>query len=486
MPFHTKAFWAMSLFLVGVCAASTLREVRGGLNIVVLLTALTALFFIITKRWIFAPLIIFVIFGAGYGSQYAQREAHDIKVVFDQKVNASGIVKKVAVAGDSQQFDVELAAPLKGLVRVRAGLYPVIAYGDEVEVSGVFKRIEGESTGYFRKEGIVASMSFPKSLAVISQGNGSTVKAALYTIRDSVQGVFKRTLSPRQATLMTGLVLGKSGGFDKEFTEKLKITGTTHLVALSGYNISVIITSLFYILGFVMHRRYAVWLCILAVIAFVVMTGAEASVVRAAIMAIIMVLAERTSRPYSVRNAIAATALVMTLLNPEMLVFDVGFQLSFLALMGIVYVEPLLARFFSVEDDAGLFGWKKSLLTTIAAQVAVLPVLLMSFGFFSPLSIITNVLLLAFIPYTMGLGFFLVLTGWILPILAFLVALPARVLLGYELMIIDLFARIPFGVEVRWFSWPLALLYYVGLAGGILYLRRRIDKKTSIIESTPA
>lgn len=190
-------------------------------------------------------------------------------------------------------------------------------------------------------------------------------------------------------------------------------------------------------------------------------------------MATIMVIAERTSRLYSVRNAIAVTALVMILVNPNILVFDIGFRLSFMALIGIVYVKPAIEQFFKVNEEAGILEWRKNLVTTVAAQLTVLPILLSSFGLFSPLAIVTNVLLLAFIPYTMTLGFFIILAGAISQYLAFVVALPARLLLGYELGVINLFSKITFGFTIEHFPFVASLIYYGALFGFIVYVRSR-------------
>jgi len=477
MPLHDKAFWLISFFLFGILLGSVMQGAGRMMIIGVLLTALLALFLFMTHRRTLAVLSLTIILGIGYFQWYGANHRELFTAPIGKSAEFVGMVEKVKISGESQAVDLQLSdASYAGEIRVTLKMYPTVTYGDIISFVGVLKPIEGQSQGYFAKEGIGATVSFPKELNIIARGKGSRIKSSLFGIRDYVQASFERVFSPQQAVLMTGLVLGKSGGFNKEFTEKLKITGTTHLVALSGYNIAVIINGLFSLLGFLINRRYAVWICIVAVIGFVVMTGAEASVVRAAIMATIMVIAERTSRLYSVRNAIAVTALVMILVNPNILVFDIGFQLSFMALIGIVYVKPALQQFFRMKEESGFLEWRKNLVTTVAAQIAVLPILLSSFGLFSPLAIVTNVLLLTFIPYTMGLGFFIILANLLSSYLAFVVALPARFLLGYELGIINLFSKINFGFTIESFPIFAAVLYYALLFGFIVYAKRRSTK----------
>jgi len=439
----------------------------------VLVTVLIALFLFLMGRQTMAIFSLVIVVGLLYFHWFSLRYAQQFTAPLGQKVSIVGLVGKVSESGESQRADLQLSDQYQGKIRVTLPLYPEVKYGDVLEFEAGLNAIDGPSQGYFKKEGINATAVFPKNVEIVEHNQGVPIKAGLLAIRDYVQDSFGRVLAPSQATLMTGLVFGKSGGFDKEFSEKLKATGTTHLVALSGYNIAVVINSLFLILGFLINRRQSVWICIIAVVGFVVMTGAESSVVRAAIMAIILVIAERSSRIYSMRNAVVVTAFLMVMINPRILVFDIGFQLSFLALLGIVYLKPAIDTYFRVSSKSSFLGWRENLTTTVAAQLMVLPILFSSFGFFSPLSVITNVLLLSFIPYTMGLGFFIVLAGLLSYYLAFLVALPARLLLGYELAVINLFAKIPFGFTVENFPGIIGALYYFIVIAFILYVRWR-------------
>ena len=470
----------MGLFLLGVLAASLMQGVAAGFLIVVCLTAISALLLFILERRLLALFCITVIFGFAYFQWYGARQQERFTAPIGSSLELTGLVEKVITKDSSQSVDIQLRGDYSGLIRANVRLYPAVRYGDVVRFSGVLQSTIGPSAEYFAKEGIGAVMKFPKELAVIAHDKGSRVKAGLLAIRSYVEESFTKTLAPEQATLMTGLVLGKSGGFSKEFTEKLKATGTTHLVALSGFNISVIVTSLLWFSGFIINRCYGVWVCVAVIVGFVVMTGAEASVVRAAVMATIMILAEQSSRMYSVRNAIVAAAFVMVLSNPAILVFDVGFQLSFLALMGIVYLQPAIEKFFKINPEPGILEWRKNAVASTAAQLAVLPIILTSFGFFSPLSIITNVLLLSFIPYTMALGFFIAFARLFSPYLAFVLALPAKLLLGYELAVIDFFAKLPLGFQIERLPIGVSILYYGLLIAFVAYIHRRQKYAASI------
>lgn len=163
------------------------------------------------------------------------------------------------------------------------------------------------------------------------------------------------------------------------------------------------------------------------------MTGAEASLVRAAIMNGIVLVGSQYERAGSMRNAIIAAAFVMALFNPLVPAFDLGFQLSFAAILGMAYLQPTIEKYSP---------WKnKTLITGIAAQAGVMPVLALAVGRVNLLSIIPNMLVAATIPATVGLGFATGALGFVSTALSFAPAWLANILLSYEMGVIRIFAR---------------------------------------------
>ena len=442
MALHEKAFWFICFFLGGVLIASITRQLGHPLMFAVLVGTILVLIVCMFARRPMGWLSLALIAGSLYLFYFNQLQAQRFTVPLQTQIEITAMALRVSRGDQSQSVDVSLEPPYQGKVRLYLREYPTVRYGDELKVVGSLQPIPGDRAGYFLKENIRATLSFPKSFEITAHDKGSTIKTRLYAIRDWVEASFRKNLAPEPATLMTGLILGKSGGFSKEFTEKLKLSGTTHLVALSGQNITIIINALAVLLGSFFSRRFTVYLSILAIIGFVVMTGAEASVVRAAIMATIVVIAERASRIHSARSAIAVAAFVMVCVNPSVLAFDVGFQLSFLALIGIVYLDPILRRIFRVSESPGLLCWRKNMWMSISAQLAVLPILLLNFGFVSPVGVISSMLLVSFVPYTMFAGVLIVVLSSISSLLAILAVIPAQLLLGYELFIINICARL--------------------------------------------
>ncbi|MBI2024591.1 MAG: ComEC/Rec2 family competence protein [Candidatus Harrisonbacteria bacterium] len=440
MKLHEIFFWTTCFFLAGVFIASIaigFEQARFITTVVILLIFSIAFFYRQTLPYgaVFIVLVMFL--GAGYYFIFdVMNNPGDVP--FGQKVKITGIIVEAEQRLNSQKLVIESAERLQ----ITAGRYPKFDYGDRVQVEGIIEKINPEWQGYFSKEGIAGLVSFPK-IELIAKNQGSPIKAALFSVKEYFEESYRKVLPLEKAAFLSGLTLGSTAEFSDEFKENMRLTGTTHLVALSGYNITVITVSLGAILGlWWFTKKWRLLISILFILSFVIMTGAEASVVRAAIMAMILLFADQFKRIYYLRNAIAAAALVMVILNPKVLVFDIGFQLSFAALLGISYFRPYLQKWLKFTEKPGIFNWREHFLTTTSAQVAVLPLALYHFGYFSPMSLITNILVLEFVPITMTLGFFTAFSAAISYHLSWLLSFPTSIFLGYELGVINLFAKI--------------------------------------------
>ncbi len=253
----------------------------------------------------------------------------------------------------------------------------------------------------------------------------------------------------------------------------MSLSGTSHLVALSGYNISIIAVAISAIFGSYFPATVSFYLTISVIALFVLMTGAEASVVRAAIMGIILVLAGRLGREYSLRNAIVITAFLMALFNPKILVFDLGFQLSFVALLGIVYLSPIFKKIFRAEKN-DIFSFKENASITLSAQLAVIPLLLNTFGYFSLMAPIANLFILPAIPLVMGLGFLAAGLGFLSVFLAKIMGLIINPFLSYVLWLIDLFSKTAFVFNIEKLNLALASIYYIFLVVLIIYINGKL------------
>lgn len=481
MRIYDIAFYAIVFFLIGILAAS----LKINFLIIVLAVVLTAaifLFFgyfkIITKQenkfgklfW-FACLSLFIMVGAFYYSLDDAR-SKNVNMVFDKKINFKGVVVKNPEQGNQQKLTVQLKSPYSGRILVKLKSYPSFNYGDLIKFEGTIKKPEaGSYANYLAKDRIFGVIDYPKA-ELSSSGNGSKIKSSLFSLKEKTISVFQKVLPAENAAFLSGITLGERAEFSKDFKEAMSKSGTTHLVALSGYNIAVLVMAVSYILSFFAPRRMVFWLTLLIILGFVAMTGAEASVVRAAIMGGIILLAKRTNRLYSFRNAIAVAAFLMVVQNPKVLSFDIGFQLSFMALLGIVYLQPAIQKFFKISiKDESVLGWKENLFTTLSAQLAVLPLLVLYFGSFSLISLLSNILIICVIPLTMSLGFILGFLGFISYEISLIFGWFVNLFLFYETFIIKFFGGLNV-LQIDSLSVYLAVIYYFILIAFILYARR--------------
>lgn len=432
MRVYDAAFYIAAFFIIGVAAASL------GINIWLSLAIITILVSSILKHRIDPACrqaglwyaIIFLSFFLGYFYLNFYSNINKEQIVFGKDIVFEGVIIREPVYGlKAQRITLKLHEPYRGEVEAYISIYPEYHYGDLLEVKGkIVKSSSGRSN----------ISSFPK-VKFIADNYGNSAKAFLFSIKRVLVRNIELVLPQEKAAFMSGILFGERGEFKEEFKEALQKSGTTHLVALSGYNVSIIAVTLSNVLLYFVNRRKAFWASLIFVIAFVLMTGAEESVVRAAIMGVIFLISREASRLYSFRNAITLTAAAMLVFNPKLLVFNVGFQLSFMALLGLVYLRPIVEKLLKVKVRKSFLNWKENLIQTSCAQIATLPIIVSAFGYFSYWSIAANVLILAFMPLTMFLGFVTAFSGIVSYEVSLLSGWIAGILLGYEIFIINFF-----------------------------------------------
>jgi competence protein ComEC len=238
----------------------------------------------------------------------------------------------------------------------------------------------------------------------------------------------------------------------------------------------IIVGFVMLLLAFVLPLRARVGVGIAAIIVFALLVGAEASVVRASIMATLALIALAVGRQYDVLRALFVAGAVMLLLNPYLLVYDVGFQLSFMATLGLILIAPQFEG--RVITALSTFGIKDFLVATVATQIAVLPLLLYHIGEFSLVAIIVNVVVLPVVPLAMLATFITGVIGVYSLSLALPLAYIAYVVLAYCITVVTWFADLPLAaVAVNQFPFMVVPLLYAGMGWLWWMLRGRSAQK---------
>ena len=402
--------------------------------------------------------------------------------------------------GDKQRFAFRAktleAGPylvlLHEKVMVTAQLYPEHGYGDWLRLYGQVKIPENFSEDFdyrkfLAKDDIFTTMFFPEisnlGVELLSKPGGlrlsipEKVKLKVYQGIFSFKKAFEKSLARSvdepNASFLGGILLGSRSQIPDTTKEEFSRTGTTHILAISGYNITLIATLISSFFLWFFKRQTAFWFSLAGVVMFTILTGAQASVVRASIMGILVLLARREGRLNDPHNAILLAGALMILVHPKVLRYDIGFQLSFMATLGLIYVAPIFEQ--RVEKITNFFKFRENFVATISAQLAVLPLLAYHFKNLSLVSLPANVLILPLIPYSMLAGFISGILGIIVPFLGQLVGYFAWLLSSIQLWIISVFAKPDWAVVGIRFGWYLVLLAY---AVFVWYLKKLSTEKS--------
>src|SRR3989338_1585060 len=377
------------------------------------------------------------------------------------------VVRAKALEGVERQID--------GKVLVTVGRYPEYEYGDVLEITGKletpFETEEFSYKNYLSKDDIYSTARFSE-VKVVDHNQGNPVKSALLNFKAKFSQTLSQVIPEPQNSLLLGLLVGARRSIPESLLEDFKTTGVTHIIAISGFNISIITR----ILGRFIQRMFGVRASLivstLVVLGFVVITGAQASVVRAAIMGILVVVALNIGRASTMVNALVLTGAIMVAVNPRILIFDVGFQLSFLATAGLIYFADDIETTLSKVPK--FFEIRSSLAATLSAQILVFPLLIYYFDQLSLIAPLVNVLILPIIPWAMFFGFVSGTLGLLWAPLSFVTAWITWAMLSYQTAVVEFFAKIPFAaVAIESISLSWVLIYYIVLIVIIFHLTHR-------------
>lgn len=412
--------------------------------------------------------------------------------VIDEEPEHGGLNQRIAVAITSiNGRDVQKSFRVLATLRP----FPEYALGDEMKLRGAMEAPRRDSAfdevSYLKRRGVTATLFYP-TVERVGSGRGNRLVRGLAEIKHAFENNIDAILPEPHAAFLKGLILGDRASLPPEILEQFRATGTSHMVALSGYNITIIASAIQRVfLALTIPFALSFWLASGVIILFIIMTGASASIVRAGIMGLLLLVAQKEGRAYRMTPALAVAAAAMVVQNPYVLRFDAGFQLSFGATLGLVYISPHVERWIDEvwrrarrvrtaraivsSEEKQTPAAKKILIETVAAQIAVLPLLILLFGRASLISPMVNVLVLLATPYAMGVGFVAALLAFVSVALGRLIGGAAWAILEYQLRVIGLFAKIPFaGIALGNIALAGILVIYLWIAWRIWKKSRKI------------
>ncbi|MFA7216483.1 MAG: ComEC/Rec2 family competence protein [Candidatus Paceibacterota bacterium] len=449
--------------------------------------ALFVLIFLILVYRIFAPkdisvfLICLILFISGFilgltriyfSGVYKQSE---LSSFLDRKIVAEGIVAdEPDVRENSTRLTVRLSSVFDGVATTTVNekiiavvsIYPEYKYGDKLSLSLNLEEVESfegnegrifNYPGYLRSKGIWYTAPFTQAKLISSQ-NGDFLKRNLFKIKSLFTASIEKVIPEPESSLLGGLLLGAKRSLGKDLLDKFNRVGVSHIVVLSGYNIAIVAKSIMSSLYF-LPRQISLLSGVFGIILFIILSGAGTSAVRAGVMILLVLFLEKTNREHNTAKVLFATVVFMILWNPLILAFDPSFKLSVLATSGLIFLSPILSKKFSFVTER--FGMREIVSSTVSAQIFVLPYILYSIGTLSFVSLPANLFILAFIPLTMLLGFITGILGFISIYIAFIPGVLTFLLLKYQLFIVQVADKVPFGsITIPSFSPIIVFLIY--------------------------
>jgi len=372
---------------------------------------------------------------------------------------------------------------VSGTFLVRTTRYPTYNYGDRLRVEGKLEEPEGfngfDYPAYLARQGIYSIMYYPDKVELVAAGQGPQPLQALYSFRHRMGEALGGSLAEPEASLAQGILLGLRHNIPSSLYQDFQRSGTAHILAISGLHMAIVsgilLSGSVWLFG---RRRPTYFVVTLGVLwLYALLAGMSPSVMRAAIMVSLFLIAAFLGRQRSALTALAFAAAIMVAFNPHVL-WQISFQLSFVAVLGLILLTPTFQRWGQRTRAPNVVV--DSFAYSLGAILATLPLVAYYFGYISLVGLPATLLILLALPYIIVLSALVAFIGLFALPLAQVIGWVDWLFLGYMAVVVKGFAALPLSsleaiaVDAYW-VW----LYY-GIFGGAIWLgtrRRHISLK---------
>jgi competence protein ComEC len=292
--------------------------------------------------------------------------------------------------------------------------------GEFQEIAAVRNPGEFDFMNYYNRQNLYGWIFADDHYVIhIDKNDAFQINKFIGAVRDKIRNYFNKYASGVAGNLLSALILGDKSDIEPSIRDSFAETGVIHVLAVSGLHVSYVLIILLLLKN--MLRLPWGWdriIVILGLCIFVIITGSKASVVRASIMAGLYILAPVVNRQVKIWNIIAAAGFIILCFSPFDL-FDLGFQLSFLAVISIVFFYnwlnetlPEKIRVNNIQNSSVRFIWGL-FLVSFAAQIGTIPLTSFVFGKIPVIALIANVFIVPLIGLLVGIGFAILFLSWI-------------------------------------------------------------------------
>ena len=313
-----------------------------------------------------------------------------------------------------QVYDLKLEETwhaVQGLIKVTAYGARKVEYGDELLLQGTLALPPGlrnpggfNYRDYLANHNVFALLQVKEKDALHKKGSGAFLISKIFKFKQKLRKLIFANLEGHEANLLSAILLGERSGLPQDIKDQFIKTGTIHILAISGLHVGLIafiLVSLFRFLRF--NRKLTFILTIFVLIAYAALSGARPSVVRATIMAVIVLFGLLLNREIRIYNSLGLAALIILISNPRHL-FDSGFQLSFLSVISIVCFTPKIEKLFPVASNRFLLYLIKAFSVSLAAWIGIAPLTAYYFNIVTPVAVLANLVVIPFLFLVVSVG----------------------------------------------------------------------------------
>jgi competence protein ComEC len=418
----------------------------------------------------FKIILIFIIFALLGFWRY---EIYQIKKpqinLTNQKITFTGLINEEVDPGGKYQKLIVKDLKNNNLILVTTDKYPELKYGDLINLTGNLEAPKNWSEFrydlYLARYDIYLQMSWPK-IKVLK--NTPDFYSRLLNIKNSAYQIINSALPEPYAGLANALLLGYKNTLDEVEKTAFSCCGLSHVVAISGSHLTLLSALAFnFLLALGLSSRSAFKPVVIFLWLYTILTGLQTSALRSAVMISLTLWGKKNGRSDSGGRLLFITAAIMLFFNPLLLRDDLGFQLSFLAMIALIYFCPLGEKIF------GKGNIKSIIILTVVSQLLTWPITAYNFGTFSIIAPIANLLIVWLFAWLLPALLVASFLSWLIPMLNVLWFMPSYFMLFYVIKTGDYLATVPRACINFQISWQFLVFYYLILAF-IYYI---IDKK---------
>ncbi len=452
----TSEFWYFGLFLLAV---------------------VILILFNLNKKIKIAILIaIFLFLGMWrYAFSIENENANGLASFIEQEVMIKGVIKSdIVLKNNKQKFEIETSEikidnwqKINTRVLIYAMAYPRFSYGDELVLQAELKKPEAFDgfayERYLARHNIYSILYYPH-IEKINENKANSFYALSLKLKNRIRYLINRGLRDPESGLARAIILGDGSLVDEDLRTSFSRSGISHIIAISGLHIAIIaglIAFLLFKIG--LNRNQVFYLSAIILTLFIILVGMPASAVRAGIMVILTMYALKIGRSSQIERIIILVACILLFVNPKLLRDDIGFQLSFTAVLGIIYIFPFIKIFLEKIKITNKFKIRDVLGVSIAAQITTGPIAAYYFGILPILGIITNLFVLCILPFLLGSIILTIFLAFIFNSLLVYIFFIPMIILDYIIFVSNLLNKIPFAyIEIE-INIKALLLYYLCL-----------------------